>query len=138
MATRCVGFREKATNLKGNQHKTLSLLFFGFFGLYLFRFSTSCSIVCLEESKGHVEDLEAKLKAAEKALEEAHAKVSSGKEKMEELKSRVASREAEICLRLDALNASFVSKFPNGIPFFDSNFFACPLFLYLVLFSSLL
>ncbi|KAM0919133.1 hypothetical protein ACQ4PT_008512 [Festuca glaucescens] len=81
MATRYIGFQDEAANLK----------------------------VYMEKSKGHAEDLEAKLKVAEKALEEARAKISSDEEKMGELKSQMASREAEIFLRLEALNASFIN-----------------------------
>jgi chromosome segregation ATPase len=59
----------------------------------------------------HANDLEAKLKVAEKALEEANAKLTSKADEVVEIKSQVASHEAEICLRLDQLKSSFTSKF---------------------------
>jgi hypothetical protein len=65
----------------------------------------------LETSRKRADDLEAKLKAADKALEEANAKLASKADEVVEIKSQVASREAEICLRLDKLNSSFTSKF---------------------------
>lgn len=64
----------------------------------------------MEISRKHAGDLEAKLKAAEKALEEANSIISSKTNEVAEIKSQVASREAEICLRLDALNSSFTKK----------------------------
>jgi hypothetical protein len=65
----------------------------------------------LKKTQEHVDDPEAKLKAAEGALEEARARITSDEEKLSKDKSQMASREADIFLRLDTLNASFVSKF---------------------------
>jgi hypothetical protein len=65
----------------------------------------------LKKTQEHVDDPEAKLKAAEGALEEARARITSEEEKLSKDKSRMASHEADICLRVDTLSASFVSKF---------------------------
>jgi chromosome segregation ATPase len=64
----------------------------------------------LKKSQHRADELEAKLEAAEKALEEARAKATTAEEKLAEEKSTMATREADIRLRLDTLNASFTSK----------------------------
>jgi multidrug resistance efflux pump len=64
----------------------------------------------LKKSQKRVDELEAKLEAAEKALEEARAKAIAAEEKLAERKSQMNTREADIRLRLDTLNASFISK----------------------------
>ena len=69
-----------------------------------FFFNSSLS-VSLKKSQHHADELEAKLEAAEKALEEARAKARTAEEK-----SKMVAREADIHLRLDTLNASFISK----------------------------
>ena len=67
-------------------------------------------IVSLKKSQHRADELEAKLEAAEKALEEACARATTAEEKLAEEKSKTATREADIRLRLDTLNASFISK----------------------------
>ena len=77
----------------------------------------------------HAEALEAKLKAAEKALEEAQAKAKSEEERWEEENIRLAARETEIRQRLDALSSSLTSKncCPAPVYYFVSSVYACGL-----------
>ncbi|KAM0923160.1 hypothetical protein ACQ4PT_005717 [Festuca glaucescens] len=66
--------------------------------------------VALKRSQHRADELEAKLEAAGKALEEPSAKATAAEEKLAEEKSKMATLEADIRLRLDTLNASFIKK----------------------------
>lgn len=67
-------------------------------------------VVALKKSQHRADEHEAKLEAAEKALEEASARATTAEEKLAEEKSKMVALEADIRLRLDTLNASFISK----------------------------
>ncbi|KAM0825709.1 hypothetical protein ACQ4PT_069374 [Festuca glaucescens] len=64
----------------------------------------------LKKSQHRADELEAKLEAAGKALEEASIRATAAEEKLAEEKLKTATREADIRLRIDTLNASFISK----------------------------
>ncbi|KAM0839717.1 hypothetical protein ACQ4PT_060139 [Festuca glaucescens] len=85
MATRCIGFRDKASSLEVALQNSEEIR---------------------EDAMKRGEALEAKLKAAKKALEEVQARAKSEEERWEEENARMATREAEICQRLNTLSAS--------------------------------
>ncbi|KAM0887740.1 hypothetical protein ACQ4PT_028807 [Festuca glaucescens] len=66
--------------------------------------------VALKRSQHRADELGAKLEAAGKALEEASARATAAEEKLAGEKSKTATREADIRLRLDTLNASFIKN----------------------------
>ncbi|KAM0825260.1 hypothetical protein ACQ4PT_069675 [Festuca glaucescens] len=90
MATRCIGFQDKASNLEATAAALKN------------------SEEIREDAMKHAEALEAKLEAAEKALKEAQEKAQSEEERWEEENARLATREKDIRERLDALISSLV------------------------------
>ncbi|KAM0904346.1 hypothetical protein ACQ4PT_018060 [Festuca glaucescens] len=85
MATHCIGFRDKASSLEVALQNSEEIQ---------------------EDAMKSAEALEAKFKAAEKALEEVQARAKSEEERWEEVNARMATREAEICQRLNTLSTS--------------------------------
>ncbi len=106
LAIRHIGFRNEAKSLKGKFTFSIPLQ------IYIMKthFSSTPLVVALKRSQHHADEFGAKLEAAGKALEEASARATAAEEKLAEEKSKMATREADIRLRLDTLNASFISK----------------------------